>query len=294
MSLKITDNIWCLGNRLFHFFVVGERESIMVEGAVSGAVANLRQQWKVLRPQPEVNRLLAMHAHFDHICGIPQLLDLFPQALVAATPYAAQVMQKEKVLAGFFAQDEEMVNVLQEQGLLYQNVEVPRPQAIPVQIILEDGDILRTADGCSLEIIAAPGHSPCSMGAYMPEDKVLFISDVAGFQISDEELFPIFFQGYELYMDSICRMQGYPARIVAPAHGTLWSGAQIPLFYERALQAARGAYQWIRSMSEEGVDHQQMVDTLFNHYYRGDLRIYTPANINLCVNLLIKRVQECL
>lgn len=294
MNLKMTDHIWCLGNRLFHFFVVGEQESIMVEGAVSGAVANLRQQWPELRPQPQVNRLLAMHAHFDHICGIPYLMELFPQAQVAATPYAAQVMQKDKVLAGFFAQDEEMVNVLQEMKLLAQNVQVPHPPNIPVQIILEDGDILRTADGCRLEIIAAPGHSPCSMGAYMPEDKVLFISDVAGFQISDEELFPIFFQSYEMYIDSIQRMQGYPAQIVAPAHGTLWSGAQIPVFYERALQAARGAYDWIRVMSETGVEHQHMVDTLFKHYYRGDLRIYTPENINLCVNLLIKRVQECL
>jgi glyoxylase-like metal-dependent hydrolase (beta-lactamase superfamily II) len=294
MSLKITDNIWCLGNRLFHFFVVGGQDAILVEGAVSGAVANLSRQWPALCPQPEVETIIAMHAHFDHICGIPHLLDLFPQARVAAAPYAAQVMQKEKVLKGFFEQDQKMVGVLREMGLLDQDVQPPQPQAIPVEIILRDGDILNSGDGCSLEIIAAPGHSPCSLGAYMPEDKVLFVSDVAGFQISDKELFPIFFQGYEMYMDSIHRMQGYAARIVAPAHGALWSGEHIPAFYERALQAARGAFDWIRAMSEAGIEHQQMADKLFKHYYRGDLCIYTPENINLCVNLLIKRVQECL
>jgi glyoxylase-like metal-dependent hydrolase (beta-lactamase superfamily II) len=294
MSLRLTDNVWCLGNHLFHFFVVGQRQSIIVEGGVSGAVANLRQQWPELNPQPEVANLLAMHAHFDHICGIPHLLELFPEARVAASSYACQVMQKQKVMTGFFAQDREMVKVLIERGFLDKAVEVPEPKAIAVQTILNDGDEIKTGDGCTLEIIAAPGHSPCSVAAYLPEDKVLFISDVAGFQISDKEIFPIFFQSYEMYMDSIQRMRGFPARVVGLAHGTLWSGQQIPAFYERALQAARQAYHSIREMSEAGIDHEQMVNTLFARYYRGDLQIYTPENINLCVNLLIKRVQECL
>lgn len=187
-----------------------------------------------------------------------------------------------------------MVNVLVQQGMLAEAVKVPETQTIATQVILEDGDILKIEAGCTLEIIAAPGHSPCSMAAYMPEDRVLFISDVAGFQISDQEIFPIFFQGYEMYMDSIRRMRGYPARLVAIPHETIWSGDDIPAFYERALQAAQQAFRSIRDMSEAGVEHEQMVKTLFEHYYRGDLRIYTPENINLCVNLLIKRVQECL
>lgn len=294
MGLKLTENIWCLGNHLFHFFVVGQKRSIIVECGVSGAVANLRQQWPQLHPQPEVAQLLAMHAHFDHICGIPHLLELFPQSQVAGSADACKVMQKQKILTGFFAQDEEMVKVLMERGFLDRAVEVPAPKEIAVQNILGEGDKIKTGDGCTLEIIAAPGHSPCSIAAYMPEDKVLFISDVAGFQISDEEIFPIFFQSYEMYMDSIQRMMGYPARVVGIAHGTIWTGQQIEAFYERALHSARQAYESIREMSEAGMDHEQMVSILFERYYRGDLRIYTPENINLCVNLLIKRVQECL
>lgn len=294
MSTRLTENIWCLGNRHFNMFVVGQKKAAIVECGVSGAVANLRQQWPDLNPQPEVTHLLAMHAHFDHICGIPHLQELFPQAQVASNAAAGKVMGKAKIMAGFFDQDREMVNLLAEQGLLAEAVNVPESQTIATQVILEDGDILNIDSGCTLKIIAAPGHSPCSMAAYMPEDRVLFISDVAGFQISDQEIFPIFFQGYEMYLDSIQRMRGYPARLVAIPHETIWSGDDIPAFYARALQAAQQAYHSIRDMSEAGVEHEQMVNTLFERYYQGDLRIYTPENINLCVNLLIKRVQECL
>ncbi|MGI6468081.1 MAG: MBL fold metallo-hydrolase [Syntrophomonadaceae bacterium] len=294
MGLRLTDNIWCLGNHLFHFFVVGQKQSVIVECGVSGAVANLRRQWPQLHPRPEVAQLLAMHAHFDHICGIPHLLEFFPQSQVTASAAACKVMQKQKIMAGFFAQDQEMVKVLMDRGYLNEAVEVPEPEAIAVHNIVGDGDKIKTADGCTLEIIATPGHSPCSIAAYMPEDKVLFISDLAGFQISDEELFPIFFQSYEMYMDSIQRMKGYPARMVGIAHGTIWSGQQMEAFYERALQTARQAFDSIREMSEAGMEHEQMANILFERYYRGDLRIYTPENIKLCVDLLIKRVQECL
>ena len=97
-----------------------------------------------------------------------------------------------------------------------------------------------------------------------------------------------------MYMDSIQRMKGYPARMVGIAHGTIWSGQQMEAFYERALQTARQAFDSIREMSEAGMEHEQMANILFERYYRGDLRIYTPENIKLCVDLLIKRVQECL
>lgn len=275
-------------------FVVGEKKAAIVECAVSGAVANFKEQWPDVAPQPTVTHLVAMHAHFDHICGIPTLQELFPTALVTTNAAAARVMGKAKVMAGFFEQDRAMVDVLLQEGILAKAVDVPESGTIVTQMVLADEDVLKIEPGCSLKTIAAPGHSPCSMAMYMPEDKVLFMSDVTGFQISDEEIFPIFFQGYEMYIDSILRVQGYPARLLALPHETIWSGSDIPAFYERALKAARQAFATIRDMSETGLAPEEMARTLFDHYYRGDLQIYTPENINLCVNLLIKRVQECL
>lgn len=293
--MKLTDKIWCLGNRHFNMFIVGKKRAVIVECGVSGAVANLRQQWPYLQPQPEITHLLAMHAHFDHICGIPNLCKLFPQAQVAASAIGSKVMEKDKVMTGFFAQDKEMINVLDKQGILNDVADGADPQTIKTQVVLNDGDILTVEKGCTLKMVSAPGHSPCSMAAYMPEEKVLFTSDACGFQISDEEIFPIFFQGYEMYVDSIRSLRGYPADILAIPHERIWKGAEeIAAFYDRALKAAQQAYDSIRQMSETGVAVEDMKKILFDRYYKGNLRIYTKGNIKLCVSLLIKRVQECL
>ncbi|NPV26060.1 MAG: MBL fold metallo-hydrolase [Firmicutes bacterium] len=294
MTKQLTDNVRCLGNRHFNFFIVGQKEAALIECGVTGAVVNFYQQWQSAVLQPEIRYLIAMHAHFDHVCGIPALRKMFPTAAVAASPHAQKVMGKPTVMENFFAQDEQMVQVLMKEGFLPEPVRVPPAQTIIVDYLLEDGDTLYLRTGIKLEIIAAPGHSPCSLAAYLPADKVMFLSDAAGFQISDTEIFPIFFQGYELYVETIKRLMGYPTNVLGIAHERIWTGNDIEIFYKRALEAAQNAFKEIREMTEAGLQEAEMKDRLFNRYYQGNLRIYTPENIHTCIDLLIKRVQECL
>lgn len=291
---RLTDNVRCLGNQHFNHFVVGQDKAAIVECGVTGSVMNLEQQWPWLVPPPNIQYLIAMHAHFDHICGIPQLRRIFPEALVGASPKAQKVMEKIRILEGFFDQDRIMMDLLVEQGCPAEWFPIPQLEPMRVDLVLQDGDHVLLDHGLRLEMIAAPGHSPCSMAAYLPADHMMFISDAAGFQISATEIFPIFFQGYHLYLDSIQRLMGYPARILAIPHESIWTGSAVEDFYQRALAAAREAYDAIQRMLQAGSSHDYMADVLFDHYYHGNLQIYTPANIRICVNLLIQRVQECL
>lgn len=293
--INISENVACLGNRHFHFYIVGREKAAIIECAVSGAAANFRRQWQSLtQPQPKVEYLAAMHAHFDHVCGIPALKEMFPKAAVAASAKAQRVLGKAEIVADFFSQDQSMLDVLSWEGLLDESVSIPQVEKIGVDYVLEPGQTLSLDRGLELEIIAAPGHSSDSLAAWLPADKILFISDAAGFQISDSEIFPIFFQSYPLYMETIKMLQGYPARVIGIPHETIWRGGDIELFYQRALNAAQEAFDLIRDFSEKGLSQEEMHQLLFERYYSGDLRIYTTNNIGICVDLLIKRVQECL
>lgn len=293
--INISENVACLGNRHFHFYIVGREKAALIECAVSGAAANFRRQWEALpSPQPKIEYLMAMHAHFDHVCGIPALREIFPNAAVAASTKARRVLGKAEIVADFFAQDRSMLDILSKEGLLDESVAIPQVEKIDVDFVLEPGQTLSPDHGLDLEIIAAPGHSSDSLAAWLPADKILFISDAAGFQMSDNEIFPIFFQSYPIYMETLRMLQGYPARIIGIPHETIWRGSDIELFYQRAINAAQEAFSLIRDYSEKGLSQEEMHRLLFERYYRGDLRIYTADNINICIDLLIKRVQECL
>ncbi|NMA64591.1 MAG: MBL fold metallo-hydrolase [Syntrophomonadaceae bacterium] len=292
--MKLTEHVCRMGNRHFNFFVVGNREAVIVECGVTGAVASLYRQWQAMDHKPRIHLLLAMHAHFDHVCGIPTLQELFPQAAVAASKPAARVLSKQKILADFFEQDARMVDYLVNEGILDEPVDVPAVRSIEVDRTLVEGQAVEVGDGVSLEIIEAPGHSPCSLAAYLPSDQVMFLSDAGGFQISDTDIFPIFFQSYPLYIETIKRLMGYPTRVLAIPHQRIWSGSEVESFYQRALKSAQDAFEAIRHHIDEGKDEDDLKEELFYRYYRDDLSIYTTENIGLCIDLLIRRVKECL
>lgn len=293
--INLSDNVRCFGNRYFNLFLVGKKQAALVECGVSGAVVNLAQQWKMMKePRPKVEYLLAMHAHFDHICGIPGLKKMFPEAFISASAGAKKVLSKERIIKDFFDQDKSMSELLKNRGLIDGPAELPVPDAIDVSLVLSPGDKIYLDPGIYMEIIAAPGHSPDSLAAFLPSDRILFISDAAGFQISDQDIFPVFFQSYPIYMETLERLMRYPAAILALPHGSVWAGREVDWFFQRAKSAAENLFALVRDLSEKGRDIEYIHESLYQSYYRGDLQIYTQNNIKGCVELLVKRVQECL
>ncbi|MCR4399703.1 MAG: MBL fold metallo-hydrolase [Syntrophomonadaceae bacterium] len=284
-----------MGNRHFNFFLVRGTQAALLECGVTAAAAVVRQEWErgEMGTTPPAY-LVVMHAHFDHICGLPLLRRTFPAARVLASEYARKVMSRPHVLQGFWDQDAMMTEVLRQQGMVAGEFELERPETLPVDEVLGEGSRLDLGDGRCLQFMHAPGHSPCGLAAYLPSEQVMFPSDAAGFQISEREIFPTYFQGYEMYLETIRRLASFPTRVVAVPHETIWCGAEVEAFYQRALAAAEHAHSWIRQMLEAGTDPESMEEILFEHYYRGDLRIYTPENIRGCVRLLITRTSETL
>ena len=292
--MKLTENVMQLGNRHFNFFVVGQKKAAIVECGVNGGVVSFNQQWIPWLEKPAIHNLVVSHAHFDHVCGIPALRRLFPQAKLLASAEAQKVLSRTKILDNFFSQDDKMSEVLMDQGLVPEKISTPVTKEIAVDEILGEGDRIDLGKGLRLEVMDAPGHSPCSLAFYLPGDKVMFLSDAAGFQISDEAIFPIFFQGYEMYMETIKRLMTFPTMVLGTPHERVWVKDDIADFYQRAINSAQNAFSMISRMLDSSKDEKVMRQNLFEIYYQGNLRIYTPENINICLELLIRRVKECL
>ncbi len=294
MIRKISDNVLMMGNRHFNYFVVGRERAVLVECGVSGGVVSFQQEWQKLQRPPEIHRILAMHEHFDHVCGIPGLREMFPQVPVLAHSQTGKVLKKTAVIKDFFQQDDKMSMVLKNRGLINDKPVSPQVDAIQIDEYVGEGDIIEIDRGAALKVMETPGHSPGSIAVYLQQEQLMCLSDAGGYQIRDDCIFPIFFQNYEMYLESIERMSTYPTRILALPHGEIWTGVSVHLFYRRALEAARKAFKYIRRMLEDGVDEAEMEARLYKRYYRDDLMIYTPENIRLCVKLLVLRVKECL
>jgi len=292
--MRISENVIQMGNRHFNYFIVGQDEAAVIECGVTGGVISLSRQWMQLVRKPAIRYLIASHAHFDHVCGVPALRELFPEASVLASSEAQRVLGKPKIVQNFFAQDEKMSAVLAAEEILEEIPASPQSEAIGVDRVIGEGEEIILRGGLKLRVIDAPGHSPCSLAFYLPQEQVMFVSDSGGFQISDDSLFPIFFQGYEMYQETLNRLRGFPTRILAIPHERIWGQNEVQSFYDRAIKTAQDAYANIERMLDNGRDEEDIKRDLFSYYYRGNLRIYTTDNISTCVELLLRRVKECL
>ena len=86
---------------------------------------------------------------------------------------------------------------------------------IAVDRVITEGDKLDLGRGCVLQFSLLPGHSPCSMAAYLPSERVLFASDCGGYPISEDTIFPMYFAGYQDYVNSLQRLSDIEASVLA-------------------------------------------------------------------------------
>ncbi len=295
--MQISSSVRVLGNRHFNIYLAGAGEMAVIEGGVSRAIPVLARQINEIRGLGGVSRLVLMHAHFDHVCGLPGLKELFPAARVAASAKAAAVLAKPSVVSGFFREDGAMTAALNDQdgdsGRQDPGVEFIPPATLPVDEIIPDGAVWRLGPDFSLHFNQAPGHSPCSLMAYCPEEEVLFSSDSAGFPVDDRMVFPIFFDGYHAYVRTIRKMLDLPVSVLAGAHEEIINGRQrVREFLLRALEWAESTRSMVLEAGGRGVDREQLAGKLFSRFYRGRLRMYTAENIMICCRLIVKRSVE--
>lgn len=291
LPYPLTDHTTVFGNDHFKYFLVGKYQDLLIEcGVTASARLFVKQLADSGRHAPD--KLLVMHAHFDHVCGVPELKRHFPEAEVLASSAAADVLDNPKVIAGFFDQDRRIIGD-QDANFLKGDSEKSLPQnRIAVDRIVGGGEQIALKGGDILELIHAPGHSPCGLAAWYEKDRVLFVSDALGFQISDDSIFPTFFQAYLPYIETIERLATYPAHILAFPHERIWRGKDVELLFSRALSTAREVRDEVISEADKGRDLLELEQILFDRFFRGDLQIYSQENIRLCAKLLVRRSIE--
>lgn len=101
--------------------------------------------------------ILLTHGHFDHIYGLNQLLNLYPDVPVYTNDYGLETLYDDKLnFSKFYG------NTLQLQPV--NNIR-----------ILHDGDEFELFDGVNVHAVFTPGHSPCCVTWVL--DDMMFTGD---------------------------------------------------------------------------------------------------------------------
>lgn len=92
-----------------------------------------------------------------------------------------------------------------------------RPAPVRVDRPLEDGDVLEFGDGA--RVVAAPGHTPGSIGIFLPEHGVLFTGDTVACSPAGNVVLGVFNIDPAQAAASFARLAALETGIVCFGHG---------------------------------------------------------------------------
>ena len=233
---KITERITLLGTpEICLYHVNGGSESVLIGGGMAHLAPLILPQVRAFGiDAKEIRELVILHTHFDHCGLVPYLKRLWPWMKVAASAQGKSRLSDPRVTKNIAAFNQMAIARARLEG------EAARLgfdfTGIEVQKTLKEGDQVVCGE-VTLEILQVPGHSSCSIAAYMPAEKALFASDAAGVSYRNF-VFAAGNSNYDLYQESLRRMARYPVEVVLLEHYGAAVSEEAKAFLPNAIKAA--------------------------------------------------------
>jgi len=106
LPVRISDRVSLLGSNEFNIYLVRGEKCALVEGGVSTQFPFLLNQLQYLKISPQdIEYLIVLHSHADHIMTFPPLQEAFPWMQVAASIKSTKSLNDERLVGKFKESD---------------------------------------------------------------------------------------------------------------------------------------------------------------------------------------------
>jgi glyoxylase-like metal-dependent hydrolase (beta-lactamase superfamily II) len=183
---KITDHLWRLGTEESSvYFLEGSKSSAIISGGMSYLLpVFLRQLQEFGISDKKIIHLIILHTHFDHVGIIPYLKRSWPQLNVYASSRGWEQLSNPKAIS--VINDYTIKVTKRVRGSTDELSKYDWQWRDDVAgYSLAEGDMLDLG-GIQIKFYETPGHSSCSISAYIPKLKIILPSDAVAIPYRDE------------------------------------------------------------------------------------------------------------
>lgn len=176
---RVRDRLWYLGHEESGIYLLeGHDESMVISGGMSYICPTVMEQFEEFGiDKARIKKLLILHAHFDHIGVVPFFKRCQRELEIYGSARVWEILQMPGAIDTI---NEFSRNVADRMGMREAYLEYDLDWRMDIAgTAVSEGDILELGD-LKVEILETPGHSSCSITAYVPQIKALFPSDGGG------------------------------------------------------------------------------------------------------------------
>ena len=252
-------------------------------GFTADAVAeNVKKQ---LGDRP-LDYIFLTHSHYDHALGSAHLLQHWPEAVVAASDYAAAIFAR----AGA---KRVMRELDQKCAAAHGAPDYPdRTDSLRVDLPLKDGDRIQ-AGAMEWTAIALPGHTRCSMAFYLASEQLLLSCETLGVYNGGEAVLPSFLVGYRTTLESIAKAQTFKVRQFLLPHYGLLDPARTNGYLQTAQKYAVEIAEELAQILRNGGSEAEALAFFKQKYYTPTVAAIYPVDaMELNTSIMIRLLQQ--
>lgn len=234
---KISDRLDFLGARENCLYLLRGRDMMIIGGGMSWIAPSLEAQFSATDFEPKkLKYLVVSHSHFDHCGAVPYLKRKFPHIQILASAYAENIFAKEKAVNYIAAGNKYTIDKLGLQDE-YERLNL-KFDGVHVDRVVTEKDIIDLGDDIEIHFLEVPGHTRCSIAAYIPKLKALFPADAVPPPTDDSDI--VFFPGpqynFGMYKQSMARLASLEVEIFASEHFGVVTGDQAKQILQEGLR----------------------------------------------------------
>lgn len=250
------------------FLVLGRDACALVDCGMAWSGRLLVRKVKEALGDRPLDYLLLTHSHYDHMGALPMLREAFPRLVVLAHPHAQSVLAKPKARASIRQLGLEAAQLFGPEYL--PDVQDYDDEAVCVDRALADGDTLSLGDR-TIQTLWTPGHTRCSVSFFLPEEKILFLSESVGVY-TNQEVIPGYVTSWRDSLDAIGRCEELGARLLVAPHSGFVPRERAAVFWQEARRAVEESRELILSLHRAGKSPEEIL-AAYTARYRDCLSV---------------------
>ncbi|MBO5889407.1 MAG: MBL fold metallo-hydrolase [Clostridia bacterium] len=268
------------------FLLDDGKTSVLYDSGFAFTGSRVAENIKKVLKERKLDYIFLTHSHYDHALGSVYVKKLYPEAKIVAGEYATKIFEKPTAKAVMRDLDKKFAltcGVLEYEDLI---------DNLSVDIPVKDGDKIIAGD-MAFTAVALPGHTKCSIGYYLEEEKLLLGSETLGVYTGTEKVLPSYLIGYRIALDSIAKVENLDIESILVPHYGLISGSEAQNYIKNGRINAENTAKEIVDILSKGGSDEDAIKFFLDKYYSGYAKeIYPIDAIELNTKIMVKLLKN--
>ena len=263
---KVCERIWFLGREESGVYLLeGNDGSMIVSGGMSYIVSDILQQFKEFAiEEKKISKLLILHSHFDHVGIVPFFKRRHPEIDVYASERAWGILRMDKAILTINEFSRNVAKRMRKEDV-YSTYDLDWRNDVSGKTVHEGERI--DLGGLEVSILEIPGHSSCSIAAYVPEIKALFPTDGGGIPFH-ETIISSGNSNYTKYQQSLEKLKDLEVEVYGADHYGYIIGDEAREFIHKSIEMAKRNRAQMEQVYDSTRDIEAAAQELISSFYK--------------------------